>query len=620
MIACLVKRLRWPLPSLWLAVLLVSSPNLQATIQQAHGYAQFGDLKYPADFTHFAWANPDAPKGGQVQLMAMGTFDTLNPYTLKGTSPISTGDFASYGVSELNAPLMVGSGLFDPSGDEPASAYGLVAERLEYSQDRSWVTFFLRPQAVFHDGTPITAEDVEFSYRTLLEQGHPQYRTPLQEVKRVEVLSAHQVRFVFKRANNPLLILRIGELPILPKHYWSKRDFTQTTFTPPLGSGPYRISQVNAGKRVVFERVKNWWGQDLPVNRGKYNFDRVTVDFYRDRHVAFEAFKAGQFDFFIEHQAKNWAQGYDFPALRQGRVIKQAIPHQIPARTQAIFFNTRRADLQDIRVRQALSILFNFEWLNRSLFNQAYQRAQSYYPNSPFSASELPNAAELVLLNQVREHLPEQLFSEPFQLSITAGAGLPRATLGQALQLLAEAGWSNDGSGLKNAQGKQLSLEIMLVNPSLERILQSYVNNLRLVGVNARLRTVDRAQFKQRLDRYQYDLTLLTLPQTLSPGLEQWLYFHSSQAQVVGSKNYAGIQDPAVDWLLESLLAAKTREQQINATRALDRVLLWKHYAIPNWYINQHRLAYKNRFEFVTIPPYAIGLNTWWLKPSEIKP
>lgn len=605
---------------LWLGCLLLLSPTSFATIEHSHGYAQFADLKYPADFSHFDWVNPKAPKGGQVQLMALGTFDTLNPYTLKGSSPISTGDFASYGVSELNAPLMIGSGLFDPSGDEPASAYGLVAESLEYSQDRSWVTFFLRQYATFHDGQPITAADVLFSYQTLLHQGHPQYRAALQEVDRVEVLSPHKVRFVFKRANNPLLILRVGELPVLPKHYWANRDFSQTTFTPPLGSGPYQITQVSPGKRLVFERVKNWWGAELAVNRGKYNFDRVSVDFYRDRHVAFEAFKAGQFDLFIEHQAKNWAQGYNFPAVRQGKIIKQAIPHQIPARSQAIFFNTRRQAFQPLAVRQALSLLFDFEWLNRSLFNQAYQRASSFYPNSPFSASGLPTEGERVLLNAVRQHLPAQLFTQPFALAQTEGTGLPRQTIGQALQLLAEAGWHNDGNGLKNAQGQTLSVEILLVNPRLERILQSYINNLRLIGIDARLRTVDRAQFKQRLDRYDFDLTLLTLPQTLSPGLEQWLYFHSSQAAVVGSKNYAGIQDPAVDYLLESLLAAKTREQQINATRALDRVLLWKHYTIPNWYISEHRLAYKDRFDFVTTPPYALGLNAWWLKPNEIKP
>ncbi|GAB0061837.1 hypothetical protein IBA8401_28650 [Pseudomonas syringae] len=314
-----------------------------AAITESHGYAQFGVLKYPASFTHFDWVNPEAPKGGTLRMMAFGTFDTLNPYTFKGSSPVSTGNFLQYGVNELNEPLMVGTGQYDPSGDEPTSSYGLIAQSVEYSEDRSWVVFNLRPQARFHDGKPITAYDVAFSYRTLLKDGHPQYRTALQEVQRVDILNRHRIRFVFKRSGNPLLILRLGELPVLPQHYWKDRDFKATTFEPPLGSGPYRITRVQPGRQLVFERVKDYWGKDLPVNRGKYNFDRVEVEFYRDSDVAFEAFKAGEFDIYIEHQAKNWASGYDFPAVANGQVIKAQIPHRIPTQTQGLFMNTRRA-------------------------------------------------------------------------------------------------------------------------------------------------------------------------------------------------------------------------------------------------------------------------------------
>lgn len=289
-----------------------------ASLIESHGYAQFGTLKYPANFDHFDWVNPDAPKGGTLRVMAFGTFDTLNPYTFKGTSPVSTPNFLQYGVTELNEPLMVGTGQYDPSGDEPASSYGLIAKSVEYSEDRSWVVFNLREEARFHDGKPITAYDVAFSYRTLVNNGHPQYRTSLQEVKRVDILNRHRIRFVLKRAGNPLLILRLSELPVLPQHYWKDRDFKATTFEPPLGSGPYRITQVRPGRGLVFERVKDWWGEKLPVNRGKYNFDRVEVEFYRDSNVAFEAFKAGEFDFYIEHQAKNWANGYRFPAIARG--------------------------------------------------------------------------------------------------------------------------------------------------------------------------------------------------------------------------------------------------------------------------------------------------------------
>lgn len=588
-----------------------------AAITESHGYAQFGVLKYPASFTHFDWVNPEAPKGGTLRMMAFGTFDTLNPYTFKGSSPASTGNFLQYGVSELNEPLMVGTGQYDPSGDEPTSSYGLVAQSVEYAEDRSWVVFNIRPQAHFHDGKPMTAYDVAFSYRTLLKDGHPQYRTALQEVQRVDILDRHRIRFVFKRSGNPLLILRLGELPVLPQHYWKDRDFKATTFEPPLGSGPYRITRVRPGRQLLFERVKDYWGKDLPVNRGKYNFDRVEVDFYRDSNVAFEAFKAGEFDIYIEHQAKNWANGYGFPAVANGQVIKAQIPHRIPTQTQGLFMNTRRAAFADIRVREALGLLFNFEWTNRTLFSDAYARSLSYYPNSEFSATGVPTGREWLLLAPYREQLPPDLFTQPYTPSKTDGGGIPRETLRKALGLLGAAGWTLSSQGLLDANRQPLRFEILLVNPNLERIFQPYIEDLRRVGIQAGLRTVDRAQYKQRLDRFDFDMILMTLPQTLSPGLEQWQYFHSSQAPINGSKNYAGIANPVVDGLLNTLLAAQTRDEQVAATRALDRVLLAQHYSIPNWYLNNHRLAYRNRFAMVTTPPYTLGLRAWWLKTLE---
>ncbi len=600
-----------------LIVSLALSFCANAAITESHGYAQFGVLKYPASFTHFDWVNPEAPKGGTLRMMAFGTFDTLNPYTFKGSSPVSTGNFLQYGVNELNEPLMVGTGQYDPSGDEPTSSYGLIAQSVEYSENRSWVVFNLRPQARFHDGKPITAYDVAFSYRTLLKDGHPQYRTALQEVQRVDILNRHRIRFVFKRSGNPLLILRLGEMPVLPQHYWKDRDFKATTFEPPLGSGPYRITRVQPGRQLVFERVKDYWGKDLPVNRGKYNFDRVEVEFYRDSDVAFEAFKAGEFDIYIEHQAKNWSTGYNFPAVANGQVIKAQIPHRIPTQTQGLFMNTRRAAFADIRVREALGLLFNFEWTNRTLFSDAYDRSTSYYPNSEFSATGLPTGAEWLLLAPYRDQLPASLFTQPFAPSKTDGGGIPRETLRKALKLLSDAGWTLTDHGLLNADKQPLRFEILLVNPNLERILQPYIEDLRRMGIDAGVRTVDRAQYKQRLDRFDFDMILMTLQQTLSPGLEQWQYFHSSQATISGSKNYAGIANPVVDALLNKLLAAQTRDEQVAAARALDRVLLSQHYSIPNWYLNNHRLAYRNRFAMVTTPPYTLGLRAWWLKTLE---
>ncbi len=596
---------------------LLNTGLAQAAVTLSHGFARFGQPAYPASFSHFDWVNPAAPKGGRVRLMALGTFDSLNPYILKGTSPIATGDFHQYGISELNAPLMVGHGNFDPSGDEAASAYGLVAESIQYADDLRWVVFNLRKQARFHDDRPITATDVEFSWRTLKKHGHPQYRNYLKNVARVDILAPLRVRFVFKQPATRQQILDLGELPVLPRHYWSRRDFTRTSFEPPLGSGPYRITEIKPGRSLRFERVANWWGKDLPVNVGKYNIDRIDVDFYRDRHVAFEAFKAGSFDIYIEHQAKNWASNYRFPALLRGDIVRAEIPHQIPAPTQALFINSRRAPFDNLKVRKALTLLFDFEWANRTLFNSAYLRTTSFFPNSPFAAHDIPRGTEWLLLNPWQDQLPAALFEQPFQVPVTEGRGVPRDNLAKALSLLQEAGWKTGRKGLKNSHGQPLRLEILLVNPRLERILQPYIQTLHRIGMQASLRTVDRAQFKHRLDSFDYDMTLLVLPQSLNPGHEQWLYFHSSQANMHGSKNYAGVQHPVVDAMLEAVMAAQTQNELESAMQALDRVLLWQHYIVPNWYISRHRIAYSKRLKFAQIPPYTLGLRAWWLDPAE---
>ncbi|SEL37813.1 microcin C transport system substrate-binding protein [Atopomonas hussainii] len=595
---------------------LACSPLVLGGVTESHGYTQFGSLKYPANFTHFDWVNPDAPKGGTLRIMGNGTFDTLNPYSLKGTSPIGTPNFIQYGITELNEPLMVGNGFYDPNGEEPSTAYGLIAKSVEYSDDRSWAVFNLRPEARFHDGKPITAYDVAFSYRLLLKEGHPQYRTYLQEVARVDILDRHRIRFVLKRSGNPQLILQLAELPVLPQHYWKNRDFRATTFEPPLGSGPYKITEVVPGRRLTFERVRNWWGEKLPVNRGKYNVNRMTVEFYRDSHVAFEAFKAGEFDVYIEHQAKNWANGYNFPALHRGAVLKEEIAHQIPTQTQGFFFNTRRPVFADVRVRKALSLLFDFEWTNRTLFNSSYKRSRSYYPNSQFRADGLPSGEEWLLLKPFRKQLPAELFTQPIEIPETAGHGIPRDTLREVLALLNEAGYRHRGGAMVNADGQPLRFEMLLVNPNFERILQPYRENLARVGIITELRTVDRSQYKQRLDGYDFDMILMTLSQSLSPSLEQLQYFHSGQANVRGARNYAGVRSPIIDALLDQLINAKTRERQVGAARAIDRVLMHEHYMIPNWYIDYHRVAYWNRFEKGATPPYTLGLRAWWLKPE----
>lgn len=590
------------------------TPFCLAATYESYGYAQFGQLKYPANFKNFDWVNPKAPKGGTLRIMATGTFDTLNPYSFKGTSPIATPNLYQYGVSELNETLMVGSGVYDPSGDEPASNYGLIAKTIEYPDDRSWVIFNLRPEARFHDGSPITAADVAFSYHILSSQGHPQYRAMLQDVDNVRVLGPYRICFDLKSVGNSLAILRLGEMPVLSKKYWANKDFSATTFTPPLNSGPYKIVSVVPGKRLVFQRIKNWWGTNLPVNKGKYNFDRIEVEFYRDSTVAFEAFKAGNFDIYLDSKAKNWATAYNFPAVEQGKIIKQEVTNKLPAQTQGLFFNTRRPIFQNVKVRQALTLLFNFEWSNRTLFNGSYLRSESYYPNSEFAATGIPKDNELLLLGAWRDKLPENLFTTPFQLPKNDVGELNRSTLRKVFELLKEAGWHPTRQGMRNTQMELLSFEILLVNPSLERILLPYRKTLASLGINVNIRTVDRAQYKQRLDSFDYDMILMTLPQSLNPNFEQWLYFHSSQAFSKSSKNYAGINNPVVDGLLVQLLASQSREAQIAATKALDRVLLWNYYMIPNWYIDRIRIAYSNKLATIKAPPYTLGLRAWWFK------
>lgn len=584
----------------------------------AHGYAAFGDLKYPPGFDHFDWVNPSAPKGGRVRLPGDGTFDTLNPYTLKGTSPFNTPGLYMYGISELNETLMAGSGDYAPSGDEPASAYGLIAESIEYPRDLSWVVFRLRPAARFHDGHPVTAADVKFSFDILRSKGHPRYRDLYKDVVACDIVDARTVRFRFRTANDRMLPLRVGELPVLPKHFWEKRDFTRALTTPPLLSGPYRVAKIDLGHSVTFERVPDYWGRDLAVNRGRWNFDQVRYDFYRDVTVALEAFKADNYDVHLEYVSRNWANAYDIPAVRDGRILKVEIPHRIPAGTQAFFFNTRREIFRDRRVRMALTWLYDFEWANRNLFNGAYTRSESWFPNSPLASGGLPSAEELRLLAPFRDRLPPELFSQPFALPRTAGDGNLRENLRQATALFAAAGWVTRDGRLVNARtGAPFRFEILVSQPSSARFVQSWIEALKRAGIEAQLRLVEPSAYKVRTDGFDYDMSIFVLPQSLTPGQELHEYFHSAAVNMPGGRNYAGIADPVVDALVDRALAADTRAGLTTAVHALDRVLLNGYYCIPHWYIRQHRLAYWNRFQRPPVtPPYILGFQDWWSNPQ----
>ncbi len=602
-------------------IALVSTKVLLAseTIVKTHAYALHGQPKYSVDFEHFEYVNPDAPKGGDLRLMATGTFDTLNPYTLKGTSPYNTPGTFKYGVGELNETLLTGTQHPGISGDEPQTGYGLIAQWIEYPQSLEWVRFHLRPEARFHDGSAITAEDVAFSFHTLIKKGHPQYQNKLRDIDQVRVINPNVVEFTLTGADRRALPLRIGEMPVFSKAFWQSRDFEGSLSEPPLLSGPYKIKRFDWGKFIEFERVENYWGKDLAINRGRFNFNTIRLDFYRDLTVAFEAFKAQNFDVYIEYISKNWATGFDFPALKTGEIIKAEIPHQTLSGSQGFFMNTRRPLFKDIRVRQAMGMLFDFEWTNKSLFYGAYDRSISYFAGTELAQSGLPEGLELTLLEKVKQHLPDALFTTPFTLPKTNGSGQIRREIRQALKLLQQAGWQSQNGILVHQDTKQrFEFEILVRQPSMTRVLNPYVKNLSKVGIKANVRVIDPSQYKQRMDEFDFDMTTYVLGQTLTPGHEQRLYFHSSNANVPGSLNLSGVNHPAVDYLVEQLIEANTREELVAASKALDRVLLWQHYMIPNWHISHHRVAYR---AFLQRPAnqakYSLAFDTWWIDKNK---
>ena len=563
--------------------------------------------KYPANFKHFEYANPDAPKGGVLRQAGFGSFDSLNPFINKGVSAEDIG--------------LIYDTLTTNSLDEPFTVYGLLAEKIERGPKNDWVRFYLRPQARFHDGQPVTAEDVAFTFETLISQGAPQYRAYYADVDKVVVEGKRQVRFDFKHAGNRELPMILGQLPVLPKHWWAERDFTSGSLEPPLGSGPYRVERVQPGRSISYARVENYWGRDLAVNRGFYNFDRLVFDYYRDNTVALQAFKAGQFDYWLETSAKNWATAYDIPAVHEGRLIKEEIPNYNPTGMQGFIFNIRRPLLQDRRVREALALLFDFEWTNRQLFNGAYFRTHSYFDNSELASSGLPGKDELAVLEPLRGQIPDEVFEKPFELPVTDGNGIIREQQRRAYQLLTEAGWHVENDRMVDAQGKPVKLEFLLVQSEFERVLLPYKRNLADLGIELEIRRVDVSQYVNRLRSRDFDMIVSGFGQSNSPGNEQREYWHSVSADNPGSRNFIGLKDPAIDTLVEQLIAADTRQELITHTRALDRVLLWGHYVVPNWHIKTWRVAYWNHLAHPQVTPRQdIGLMTWWTRPEEPAP
>ncbi|MSO65324.1 MAG: ABC transporter substrate-binding protein [Alphaproteobacteria bacterium] len=584
-----------------------------AGAEPRHGLSTLGDLKYPATFSHFDYVNPAAPKGGEVRLgYGEGSFDNLNPYIVKG--------IRLRGMGEVLLTLPFES-LMAASRDEPDSMYGLVAETAEVAPDRSAVTFTLRPQARWHDGSPITAADVVFSYETLRDKGAPQFREQYRRnFDSVTVSAPNQVTFTFRKdaVLRDLPPLAAG-MPILPKAYYDQVEFDRTTLEPPLGSGPYRITEATPGRSITFQRVPDYWGHDLAVNRGRWNFGKIRLEFYRDRTVEFEAFKSGEFDFREEFTSKRWATEYDFPAIKDGRVKRETIPNEAPASRQWFILNLRRDKFADRRVREAFNLAFDFEWTNKNLFYGIYERSQSIFQNSVMAARTPPGEAELDLLAPYRDRLPAALFTDVWRAPATDGSGVNRTQLARARDLLTAAGWTIRNGKLRNARNEAFEIEYLMDEPTFERIFAPVAKNLERLGIEARMRHVDSSQYFNRLKSFDFDVITSAFATPMTPGVSERVFWGSEFAHSEGSLNYAGVSDPVVDDLLTRLANAPNRSSLEVAARALDRVVLWNHYVVPQWFRASDLLAYWDMFSRPAVKPkFDDGfLDTWWLDKTK---
>lgn len=588
-------------------IIFIFSPlclSQEPTPQQgSHALAMHGKPKYTEGFTHFDYANPDAPKGGSIVRYARGSFDSFNQFITKGNP--------ATGIGYIYDSLTVGS------RDEPFTQYGLVAERIFIPTERDSVTFFLNKKARFHDGHPITAEDVVFSFNTLVELGTPHYRAYYADVTGVTIVNEHTVTFSFRDGKNRELPLILGQFEILPAHYWAKEKFASAAVSPPLGSGPYKVSDFNLGKDVTFQRVEDYWAKDHPARKGHFNFNEIRFDYYRDPDVALEALKSQKFDLIEENSSKRWATLYEGEAFDSGEIVKMTIPHQNPAGMQAFAINTRRDLFSDPKIRQALSLAFDFEWTNKNLFFGAYTRSTSYFSNSELASNGLPSSEELVLLEPYKDDLPAELFTTPYPIPTTKGNGKNRLNLRTATKLLKQAGWAIEDGVLKNKDGKPFNFEILLYQKDFERITSPYIKNLEKLGIVATIKVVGGAQYIERRREFDFDMIIQTFGQSSSPGNEQRDYWYSGFADHRGSRNIIGVKDPIIDILIDKVIGAETREDLITACKALDRVLLWGHYVVPQWHISSYRVASRNFFKRPKIAPkYSLGFDTWWKEPN----
>lgn len=588
------------------SVLLINQ-NIYAKTTISHAIAMHGEPKYAEDFISVEYISNNAEKGGAIVRSAIGSYDTFNPFTLKGSS--------AAGIGLLFESLTLGS------SDEAFTEYGLLAKNIEWPEDRSWVSFTLRKEAEWHDGKKITSEDIIWTFNTLMEKGHPFYGYYYGDIKEVIKISEDKVKFIFATNTNKELPLIVGQLPVLPKHYWENKNFDETTLDIPLGSGPYKIKSFDAGRSITYELNENYWGfknNIVPIKVGKDNIGTIRYDYYKDRGVEREAFKSGEIDFFSENTSKEWATGYNINAVKEGLIKKELISHENPQGMQAFAFNTRKEFFKDKRIRKALAYAFDFEWTNKNLFYGAYKRTDSFYENSELASYNLPSQDELKYLNPYIDILPKEVFNSKFENPYTDGSGFIRKELQEATKLIKDAGWTLQDGKLVNSKNEPFEFEILLVSPAFERIVLPFIDNLEKLGIKATLRTVDSSQYQKRIESFDFDMVVYTFSQSLSPGNEQRNFWGSDAADTNGSRNVIGIKNEVVDSLIEKLINAKDRQDLITITRALDRVLLWNYYVIPQWHISAYRVLYWDMFDQPKEKPkYSLGFDTWWINQNK---
>ncbi|MBN9278316.1 MAG: ABC transporter substrate-binding protein [Hyphomicrobium sp.] len=590
-------------------VALPSAGLCDPNAPREHAISLLGSVRYGPDFKHFDWVDPNAPKGGRVRMRATGTNDSLNPYAQKGLAAVWSN--------------VIHDSLMAESLDEPATEYGLIAEWVAHAPDFSSATFGIRPEARFHDGRPITPDDVVFSLEAL-KKSSPRYQIYFKDVTRAVVSGERMVTFEFAVTGNRELPVIVGSLPVLARHYWEgkdangePRDIARGTTEIPLGSGPYRIKQADIGRSITYERVADWWARDLPVSRGQWNFDEVRFEYFRDAVPAFEAFKAGQLDFWSESSAKSWATAYDFDALRRGLVKREEWQNDLVTPMQGFAFNIRRPQFKDPRVRRAFNLAFDFEWASKNILFDQYTRVGSYFENSELKAKGLPTGRELELLESVREQVPKEVFTTPYANPFNRGPEDARRHMAEAAKLLAAAGWKQQNGELRNAAGEAFTVEFLIVSPEFERIIQPYGVALGRLGIKTSIRIVDSAQYRRRLNTFDFDMVVASFRQSVTPGNEQRDYWGSAAADSEGSRNLIGIKNTAVDQLIEKVIFATDRAELVAASRALDRVLLWNHYLVPQWYVPKERVAMWDMFGGPAKMPTHVQatsrfLQVWW--------